>query len=166
MAAEIPGINLRKALLGVQVTKGPTTLVQNTSTSLFTITGGLIVVTSLFGIVTTAVANTASLTAKLVTTPSGGSVADLTAATGITDDAVGTLYSWSYPDGDELLSQLTEGGTEAPSVNFAPILNPAAVLRAGTIAVTVSNHDPGTGAVKWFLHYIPIESGASVAAAA
>lgn len=158
------GAAFTKSILGKTVTKGPTTLVQNTSTSLFTITGGLIAVTSLTGIVTTAVANTASLTAKLVTTPSGGSVADLTAATVITDDAVGTLYGWSYVDGDELLSQLTEGGTEAPSVNFAPILRVPAVLRSGTIGVTVSNHDPGTGAVKWYLTYVPLDDGATVAA--
>lgn len=165
MTVNDEGSAFTKNVLGVVVRRPATTLVQNVSTTLFTVSSGLVAVTSLFGIVTTAVANTASLTAKLVTTPSGGSVADLTAATGITDDAVGTLYGWSYPDGDELLSQLTESGTEVPSVNFVPLLNPAAIVRPGTIGVTVSNHDPGTGAVKWYCTYVPIDVGARVTVA-
>lgn len=152
-------------VLGVLVRRPATTLVQNTSTPLFTISTGLVMVTSLFGIVSTAVANTASLTAKLVTTPSGGSVADLCAATGITDDAVGTLYGWTFVDGDELMSQLTEGGTEVPSVNFVPRLQNPAIMRPGTIGVTVSNHDPGTGAVKWYCSYVPLDNGARIARA-
>lgn len=152
-----------KSVLGRTVARSATTLVQNVETDLYTISGGLVVITSLFGRVTSAVANTASLTAKLTYTPSGGSVADLTAATAIDNDAVGTFYGWSYPDGDELMSQLTEGGTEAPNVNYVPVLNPSAVLGAGVIGITVSNHDPGTGAVKWYLTYVPIDDGASVA---
>jgi hypothetical protein len=156
---------LRDDALGVVVPRASAVLVTNATTSLFTITGGLVAITALFGQVTVAIPNTASLTAKLVFTPSGGSVADLTAATGITDDALGTLYGWSYPDGDELMSQLTEGGTEAPSVNFAPLLNPRAILPSGAIAVTVSNHTSSPGAVKWYCAYVPIDNGARVAAA-
>lgn len=156
------GITNTRSVLGEVVTKSATVLVTNSANALFTINTGLVAVTGLFGYVTVAVANTASLTAKFTYTPSGGSVADLTAATGITDDAIGTIYSWSYPDGDELISQLTEGGTEVPSVNFAPLLNPAAILKPGAITLTVSNHDPGSGAVKWFCSYVPIEPGASV----
>ena len=150
---------------GITVARPATTLVQNTEVDLYSISGGLILVTGLVGVVTTAIPNTASLTVKLTYTPTGGSVADLTAATGITDDAVGTLYSWSYVDGDELISQLTPAGTEVPSVNFAPALSPGAYLRAGVIGITVSNHDPTTGAIKWFMTYVPIETGASVALA-
>lgn len=165
MSVMIQGDQIRALLLGVRVTKPATTLVQNTATDLFNVTGGLVAVTSLVGVVTTAVANTASLTAKLQFTPTGGAAADLAAATGITNDPVGTFYSWTFADGDELISQLTPGGTEAPNVTYAPILDTPALLPAGSLEVVVSDHDPGTGAVKWYLTYIPYDNGAAVEAA-
>lgn len=173
MSVLIQGDQLRALLLGVRVSRSAETLVQNTTTDLFDVTGGLVAITGVVGEVSTAVANTASLTAKLAYTPTGGSAADLCAATGITNDAVGTLYSLTSGVATDLLSVQSVsaiGGTpvaasEVPNVTFAHLLWRPIIVRAGTLAVTVSNHDPGTGAVQWDLTYIPWDDGASVATA-
>jgi len=162
MSTIIQGDQVRAIQAGILVSKSATVLVTNSANALFTVSTGIVQINALFGRVTSAVANTASLTGKFTYTPSGGSIADLTAATAIDNDAVGTYYGWSFPDGDELTSQLTEGGTEVPSVNFVPKLNPPAFLGPGAVTFTVSNHDPGTGAVKWFCLYTPIEAGSTV----
>lgn len=159
------GAAFTRGVLGAVARKTSTALVLNSANGLFTIAGGLVAVTALFGQVTVAIPNTASLTGNFTYTPSGGSIADLNAATGITNDAIGTLYGWSYPDGDELVSQLTEGGTEVPSINFVPLLNPAAILASGAISFTVSNHTVTPGAVKWYCTYVPLDDGATVVAA-
>lgn len=154
-----------KGILGRVTPKASAVLVTASANALFTITGGLVVVTALFGQVTVAIPNTASLTGNFTYTPSGGSIVDLNAATVITNDAIGTLYGWSYPDGDELVSQLTEAGTEVPSVNFVPILKPSAILPAGAISFTVSAHTVTPGAVKWYCGWYPVDDGAAVVAA-
>lgn len=162
---------VRESALGLTVTK-QITPVTNVYNSLFTITGGLIAVTALVGEVTTIIANTASLTAKLQATPSGGSAGDLCAATGITNDAVGTLYSLTSTVATDLMnvqSVSAIGGTpvaasEVPNVTYCPILWRPIVLRAGTVGLTISNHAI-TGAIKWYMTYAPLVPGASVAAA-
>jgi len=168
----IQGDQIRALMLGIRATRGPTTLVQNTGTSLFTVAAGKVALTGVIGEVTTAVANTASLTAKLQFTPSGGSAADLCAATGITADVAGTLYSLTSGVVTDLLSIQSVSvlgvtpvlAAEVPSVTFAHLLWRPIVVRAGALSILVSNHDPGTGAVKWLLTYIPLDDGASVAA--
>jgi hypothetical protein len=164
MTVIIQGSQLRALLLGVRVAK-PSVMVQNTAVDLFNVTGGLVAVTSLTGVVTTAVANTASLTIKLQHTPTGGSAGDLTAATGVTNDPVATLYGWTFPIAAELISQQSAAGTEAPSPTFTAVLDTPVILPAGLIEMVVSDHDPGTGAVAWRLTYVPVDDGAAVAAA-
>ncbi len=164
------GKALRQSVFGQVATKThtPTTNVYN---SIFTITGGLVMIQALVGEVTVAIANTASLTGKLAATPSGGSAADLSAATGVTNDAVGTLYSLTSGVATDLLSIQSVssiGGTpvaasEVPNVTYAHGLWRPIVLRAGTIGFTVSNHAI-TGSIKWHVLYVPLEDGAAIAA--
>lgn len=162
---------LREQGLGTYVSKqiAPTTNVLN---PLFTITGGLVAVRSLVAEVNVAIPNTASLTIKLQATPSGGSAADLCAATTITNDAVGNLYSLTSGVATDLLSIQSVsaiGGTpvaasEVPTVTFVSILWRPIVLRAGSIGLLVSNHVITPGAMKWHLNYTPIEPTATVTA--
>jgi hypothetical protein len=164
MTTMIKAADVRLIQKGILVQRAATTLVQNTQTSLFTITGGDVYVNLLYGKVTTAPAATGSLTAKLVFTPTGGAAADIAAATVITSDAIGTFYSITGVATD-LLSAQQVTGTEIPTVTFTKAFpsGTGIVLPAGILAVTVSNHDPGTGAVKWNLCYTPIDAAASVA---
>lgn len=172
MSVYIQGDQLRNISLGTTVRKTGT-LVINAGTNLFTIAGGLVAVTSLVGVVSTIIANTASLTMKLQHTPSGGSAGDLSGATGITNDAVGTFYGLTSGVATDLLSIQSVsaiGGTpvaasEAPGLTYVPMMWRPIILGSGVIRMLASNHDPGSGAVAWRLSYIPIDNGASVVAA-
>jgi hypothetical protein len=167
-----PGASYFASVMGRNVARSATALVQNTGTSLFTATGGAVILTGVVGRVTTAVANTASLTIKLQYTPSGGSAADLCGATTVTNDAVGTWYSLVSGVATDLLSVQSVsaiGGTpvaasEVPNVTFAHLLWRPIIVPAGALSVLVSNHSPGSGAVRWDCMYVPLDDGATVAA--
>lgn len=173
MSVLIQGDQIRSLLLGVRVSKATSTLTQNAATSLFTVSTGMVAITSVIGRVTVAIPNTASLAIKLQYTPSGGAAADLCGSTVITQDAVGTHYSLTSGVATDLLSVQSVssiGGTpvaasEVPNVTFAHTLWRPIVVPAGALKVLTSNHDPGTGSIKWDLTYIPYDNGASVAAA-
>ena len=171
MGNSLNGKALRQGILGNYATKQHTPIT-NSLNALFTISGGLVAVTCLVGEVTTAIANTASLTAKLQATPTGGSAGDLCAATGITNDAAGTLYGLTSGVAADLMSVQSVssiGGTpvaasEVPNVTFVPMLWNPLILRAGSIGLLISNHAI-TGAIKWHITYVPIEANAAIVAA-
>lgn len=169
MSVLIQGDQIRSLLMGVAVTKS-LTAPQNTSTALFNVTGGKVAVTSVVGEVTTVIGAT-TVNYNLTYTPSGGAAADLCAATVCTSDAVGTLYSLVSGVATDLLSIQSVsaiGGTpvaasEAPNVTYAHMLWRPMVVRAGALNWKTSAST--TGVVAWTLTYIPIDNGASVAAA-
>lgn len=163
MSTIIQGSQMRALLLGVRVEKAAFTIPQTASTNIFTVTGGRVLVTSIVGEVTTVLGATAT-SLNLTYTKSGGSAADISAATVCTSDAVGTLYTITGVAAD-LMSAQKVGGTEVPSVTYA--LNRVGggqlVLPAGSMQLKSSANN--TGATKWALTYIPLDDGASVAAA-
>jgi len=122
------------------------------------------VVTSIVGEVTTVIgANAISFNVRF--TKSGGSAVALCAATVCTSDAVGTLYGITGVAAD-LMSAQTITGTEVPNVTFLNLMQtPGLVLPAGTMDVLATNADPDGGAAKWDITYVPLDDGASVAAA-
>lgn len=173
MSTIIQGDQIRALLMGVLVNRDSDTLPQTTSETIFSVTGGRVVLTSLVGEVTTALGSTAT-NLNLTHTPSGGSAADLCAATTVTSDAAGTLYSLvSGLATDKLsiqsVSTLKEDdaaavlATEAPGVTFAQLLRQPIIIPAGDIKAKTSGSD--TGEVKWSLTYIPYDNGSAVAAA-
>lgn len=139
-------------------------VVTNSTNSLFTVATGPVVLTSLVGIVSVAIPNTASLTAKLVYTPTGGSVADLTAATAITNDAIGTHYT--LPVTALVTDDMSElsAAVGVPDVTYGLNSHIDKVLRPGVLGLTVSNHTSTPGAVDWYLTYLPLGAGAVVTA--
>lgn len=164
MSVYISGDQVRALLMGVRVKKGPVTNPQTASADLFTVTGGKVLITAVIGEVTTVQGATAN-SFNLQYTKSGGSAADLCAATICTSDAVGTLYTTTWVAA-ELLSVQKTGGSEVPSVTFAPLGVGAAkgiVVDAGTLSLKASGSN--TGATAWTLTYIPIDDNATVAAA-
>lgn len=169
MSVLIQGSQLRSLLLGVRVAKS-LSAPQTTSAALFNVTGGKVAITSVIGEVTTVIGGT-TVNYNLTYTPSGGSAADLCAATACTSDAVGTLYSLVSGVATDLLSVQSVsaiGGTpvaasEAPNVTYAPLLRMPFVVRAGALNWKTSAST--TGVVAWTLTYIPVDDGASVAAA-
>lgn len=163
----IQGKELRQLLLGRQVTSTLTAAPQSTSTTLFTVAGGKVVVTSIIGVVTTVIGST-TVNYNLTHTPTGGSAADLVAATACTSDAVGTLYSLVSGVATDLLSiqnqsSLGTGGAAAsdvPNVTFVQMLRTPIILPAGAVKWKTSAST--TGAVTWKMTYIPYDTGAAV----
>lgn len=158
MSVLIQGDQIRAILLGVKVDKATGTVVTSTTT-LFNITGGRVVVTSLIGRVTTAIGATAS-NAKLVYNPTAaGTSFDLCTAVAVETDAVEQTYYIAGNVGTP--GALLVGGAVGQA---NPVFATPYVLQAGAIEQNLSA-DPVGGAITWSLTYYPFDAGASVAAA-
>jgi hypothetical protein len=159
MSVLIQGDQIRAILLGVRVNKATGTVATGT-TSLFTIAGGRVVVTSLIGRVTTAIGATAS-NLKLVYNPTAaGTSFDLCTATAIESDAVEQTYSI---DGSvNTVGAVNVTGTVGQ--NASAIFSKPYILQAGTLEQSLSA-DPVGGAITWTVTYFPYDDGASLVAA-
>jgi hypothetical protein len=155
MANFIQGKSLRLMEYGAQVLKAAQALPQTATATLFTVTGGRVIVTSLVGTVSTAIQNQAcSLSLGTVPTTGTASATGLTTAvTTIANLEVGThLY---LPAAKGALVANANAGAAAQL--FA---GSAYVVSAGTISWTTSASN--TGAISWALTYIPLDDGAAV----
>ncbi|MER5559700.1 hypothetical protein ABT071_13950 [Streptomyces sp. NPDC002506] len=156
MASGIAGSQLRRLVLGTAVAGAAKTVPQNATATIFTVSGGRVLVTGLVGKVTTVIGGTTP-SAKVVATPTVGSANDLCTATAITADEVGTLYSIPGPTGSAF--GVSGSGSGGVTGQTAPV-----IVAAGTIGVNVSAAD-ATGAIQWTLTYVPLDDGAVVTAA-
>jgi hypothetical protein len=151
MSTLIQGSELRTLNFGRRASKSTGTLAVST-VALFTVAGGQVAITSVYGIVTTAV--TVANSYQLQHNPTAGTTVALFAATdiGTTDTAVGELLGFT---GDALGSVLSVGG--AVETLRAPI-----VLSAGQIESVSAGTD---GAITWVVTWVPLDDGASLVAA-
>lgn len=159
MTTMIQGDQLRAIALGARVRKSGVSPA-NATTPLFTVTGGKVLVTSIVGVVTTAMSATVT-SLSLSHDPTVGSAGALCAATVVTSDEAGTLYGVSGVAAATLSVQ-TEGGAEVPSAAFAKA-GAGVVLAAGALGQVGTAVN--TGVVEWTVTYVPIDDGASVVAA-
>lgn len=148
MSVLIQGDQVRAVQFGVRVSKATGTLTSATST-LFTIAGGLVAVTSLVARVTTAI--TVANSYKLQHNPTAGTTADIFAATdiGTTDSALGEIFVVTGLKTDTL-------------VKGALGIKSAIVMETGDIEQVSAGTD---GALTWALTYVPLDPGASIVAA-
>lgn len=153
MTAIIPGTQQRNLLLGsAPLTKSTGTLAA-TTISLFTVAGGDVLITALWGKVTTSI--TVANSYKLQLHPTTGATQDLCAATdiGTTDTVAGTLLTFGL------------GTTTAPakllSIGYGAPLGPV-VATTGIIESVSAGTD---GVILWSLTYVPLTDGATVVAA-
>jgi hypothetical protein len=146
---------------GTQVTGGAKTLPASTSGSIFTVTGGRVIVTSLMGVVTTAIQNQAC-TMSIGGTPSGGSeqTTELCAAASVSNLAVGVTVGLPLYATAQLLVSANPGVLS--SNETSALLGGTCMVNTGTIDVTTSATN--TGAITWSMTYIPYDVGAVVAA--
>jgi hypothetical protein len=144
---------LRRLLLGSVATKAYPTLAVETKT-LFNVTGGLVVITGIVGLVTTAL--TVADTVKLQANPTTGTTKDLCAATdlGTTDSPAGNLISFQGLTGD---SALTGPGA-------VPFPKQSIVVATGTVE-QVTTGAGADGGITWYFTWIPLDDGAVLAAA-
>lgn len=126
-------------------------LPQSTATSLFTITGGRVLLANIIGEVTTVV-QTQGDNAKLVFNPTeSGASTDICAVLNITAAAVGTLFSITGT-----LATALQSGLWLTAAMATPL-----ILSEGTIDFSCSASN--TGNVKWDIYYLPLDDGAVVA---
>jgi hypothetical protein len=160
MSTILAGDQMRSLVLGVQVNKAAAILPATTVQTLFTISGGRILVTALIGEVTTVFDGTAN-SLSVEADPTVGAAADLAAATVCTSDIAGTLYTVNGIQA-ALLGTQKEGGTEVPTHATAHVGvgGTGFVVPAGVIQLRTTATDT-TGATKWTLMYVPLDTGAS-----
>ena len=156
MSVLIQGDQLRSLLCGVKVQRATAALPQTSTSTLFTVSGGKVLITSLIGEVTTVIQTQADNTKLTFDPTDAGATQDLCAVLDITADAVGTMYSITG----------TPATAMQDSLNFLPSNKVPAqpiVLKPGSILLDCAASN--TGSVKWDLTYIPLDNGAAVAAA-
>ncbi len=143
-------------ILGLRVDRATAALPQTAAAAIFTISTGLVAVTAIYGEVTTVIQPQANAT-KLTFDPTAtGATQDLSATLDITADAVGTMYSITGTPATAL----------ADSLNFVSsnkMLAAPLVLKPGGILLDCAASNTGAG--KWSIWYVPLEAGASIAAA-
>jgi len=137
-----------------RVTRATATLPQGTAGTLFNVTGGRVLIVALVGEVTTAIQNQANDT-KIVFDPTAtGASQDLCAVLNIANDAVGEMYTISGTVSDAMRSDLLIGN---------PVLGAPIIVSEGAINLDCAASN--TGSVAWDLWYLPMDTGATVAAA-
>lgn len=142
--------DLRKWALGLEVSKATGTLAAETK-ALFTVSGR-VMVTSFYGVVTTAI--TVANSFKLQHNPTTGTTSDIVAATdiGTTDTPIGNVLGFS---GVKTASIVHGPGS-------APTLTSGVIFTAGSIEQVSAGTD---GAITWYLTYVPLDASATVVAA-
>lgn len=148
---------VREFVLGLQVPRPSAILpASGVSTPFFTVSGGLIYVTSLIGICTAAGDATAT-TLKFSAVPSVGAANDMCGASASLASAViGTIVS---VDGTAITIALQSSGPTATG-NIGGMAKCIAVA-PGTINCVTANTN-GTLAFQWYLSYIPLDGGVGV----
>lgn len=158
MSNIVQGPQLRQLSRGIAVVKAAQALPQTATAALYTITGGAILVTGLIGVVTTAIQSSDPVL-SLGTAPTVGTAqtSGLATTTVLTSAEAGTLVTVADSAGLPTALAVMATAAKAGAVVF-----PAKpfVVSAGTITWTTGASK--TGAMKWYLTYLPLDDGAAV----
>lgn len=159
MPTSTQNYQLRNAEVGYRVASAaPKTVPQAATQTIFTVSGGRIMIGLLYGLVTTIIGGTTP-SAKFVATPTVGSANDMCTAVAITTDEVGTMFGCPIAVGSALIVAASTGKSGSMS---GPGLG-GQVVAPGTIGINVSAAD-ATGAVSYTLLYVPLDGASNVAA--
>lgn len=142
----------RKQAVPRIVERAAAALPQSASTAIFNVTGKVII-NQIIGEVTTAIQNQAC-NAKLVADPSVGADVDMCAALNIANAAVGTTLNITGTLANAMVAVAGGAGTAQAA---------GVIVKEGAIELSCSASN--TGAIKWTVHYTPIEKDAIVEAA-
>lgn len=151
----------RQLVLGNKTDKAITTASGGTK-SLFTITGGRVLITSIIGRVTTAIGATTS-NLKLVYNPTAaGTSFDLCTAVDIASDAVEQTYHLASTSTDAAPGALIVTGAVGQAI--PGVLAFPAVLQAGELEANFSADPTGSGAISWSVTWCPYDDLGTLAA--
>lgn len=143
----------RKSVLGLGPVSKSTGTLAATTVDLFVIATGMVLVTALWGKVTTAV--TVANSYKLIATPTTGASQDLCAATdiGTADTTAGTLLTFAL--------DTTTAPRKLMSIGYGVALGPVPV-DIGKIQSVSAGTD---GVITWYATWVPLQDGATLVAA-
>ena len=148
----------RKALLGPNLVTKSTGTLAATTIPLFTIAGGEVLITALWGKVTTAI--TVANSYKLQINPTTGDTADLCTATdiGTNDSAAGSLLT--FVDSATAIPPTLAAGKASASYN-------GRVLDMVPVSIgQIESVSAGTdGVISWYVTWVPLTVGATLVAA-
>lgn len=149
-ASPTAAIKHRDLIFGKDRTSKSTGTLAATTVALFTIAGGRVVVTNLWGLVGTAI--TVANSYKLQINPTTGDTTDLCAATdiGTTDTAAGTTLGFG------------QGTTAAPALLRGGYWHGCLVVPVGQIESVSAGTD---GEITWYIDWVPYDTGATLVAA-
>lgn len=150
MATQVQGASLRTNIYGPLVVRPAAVLPATATGTLFNVVGGNVIITSFFGVVTTVMSATATnLKINVLNTATAGN-SDICANVLVTSKAVGSVYA------------IPTFGSAATIDNYG-VQDNEFLVGAGSIrAITDATN---TGAMKWYVNYVPLDNGAYVAAA-
>lgn len=153
MTTIIQGSQLRDIALG-RYLQGKTTAVATATHQIFTVAGGEVLITALWGKVTTAL--TVANTVNLQTDPTAGDTVVVVTATdlGTTDTAAGTTLQ-VMEQGDGTVDFVKGGGHALSGL----------VVTTGEIETVITGTTPD-GVIEWYCTWVPLTAGATVVAAA
>jgi hypothetical protein len=142
--------------LGVKVSKAAADLLDGTLQGLFTIAGGRVLVTALYGEVSVANVDAGACNTQWVHNPTVGTDLNLSAVLDIDGDELGTVYSLT----GEVGTAMTGGSGGGATGMLAPLILPEGDVSISTAA------DRGTGGALFEaeLWFIPLDVGATVTA--
>ena len=146
----------RHAILGLRVQGAAKVVPQNATQTVFTITGGRIMVQLLYGLVTVVIAGTTPA-AKYVATPTVGTANDMDTTGTITGAEVGSMFVLPLAKASALVVSTASSGSQTGVGLGGQIIAP------GTVGFNVSAAD-ATGSVQHTLYYVALDDAARVVA--
>lgn len=164
MTAMLQNTQLRDIALG-RYTKGKTSDITTTGPGtfqMFTVTGGEVLITALWGLVTTA-ATTAGETLAIQTDPTVGDTVTLVTATdiGTTDTAAGTTIGFGQfiddpaSTGASVDTVVVKGGSPLRDV----------LVTTGEVEAVVATAS-SNGVIEWYCTWVPLTPSATLTASA
>lgn len=147
--------------LGTYVFRAAAVAPANVWQNIFTVANGNVLMTMLLGETTIADTSGAS-NLDIQIDPTAGAAVAFCAATVINNDAIGTLYTFTGVPGDGCYAGLAVPGGMAGGLAAQGFHG--WVIPPGTVEWRESQAAPDH-AVQWYMFYVPIDRGATVAAA-
>lgn len=156
MGAFISGKAYRANVLGLGPLASPSGAFAADTRTIFTVTGGSVLITALWGEVTTSI--TVANTVKLQSNPTTGDTADIVTATdiGTTDTLAGTTLGFLTDPDDTAATapDIVKGGGQVLT---------GLIIPTGDIEQVTTGTNPD-GAVTWYATYVPLTDGATMVA--
>lgn len=141
------------SVFGFRTDRATATLPATTTQTLFTVSGGRVLILGVVGEVTTTV-QTQACNTKLISTPTTGTAVDMCAVLDITADQVGCLYGITGIPADALVGANAGLGLMCQRPQVVPIGN-----------IGLNTAATNTGAAKWSIYWLPLDDGATLVAA-